>query len=497
MEVRTAAAIEIGSSKIKGAVAEFCSDGRINVLAVAEVHADNAVRYGRVQNVREVSAAVGEVIRHLENNPAVAPRQIQALTISLGGRSLSGALATANKQFSKEIEINEQTVQSLRAEAEKDFLGSKNIEAVIARKYYVNNVAVNSAVGTVGISLRGDYLLLTCARENRQNLERLKFDTIRPENVKYKLLALAQADMVLSNDERQLGCALVDFGAETTTISIYKDGTLTFLSTLPIGSRLITKDLMAGLTLTEAVAEDLKIKQGNVSGKCDENITADEVNNYVCARAGEIAANIVNQLNISGVGVDNLGAGIVLIGGGSDLVGFDTLLAAQTHLTVRKGTLPANVKLAGEKDGENDNIGIVSLLLAADDLVPGLSTPELTDDMTDNTTDAIDNDTSTVESEQTASDELEDDPTPVITIDEHHEKPYIDDDHLMEDDPEPEDEEETEEEESDDEQIDTRDNSAQKDRMKQVWDKLHKASYRLAKMFQSNPFDDYYNEDKQ
>lgn len=365
MEARTLVAIEIASSKIKGAVAETAADGRMNVIAVEELHTVDSVRHGRVQNIREVSAAVNEIIRKLENNPAVAPRKVQSVVLSLGGRSLAGTPASATLQFPHEIEVTDQTVNRLMSEAAKDFVGSKNIEAIMARNYYVNNVLVKPVVGTVGTSLRGDFLMLTCSRETRQNLMRLKFDSIRAGEVDLVLRATAIAEAVLTDDDRQLGCALVDFGAETTTVSVYKGGTLAFMSTLPMGSRLITMDLMAGLTLTEAQAEDFKLTLGNLGDIPDTAANATEVNNYVRARAGEIAANIVNQIEASGISAENLGAGIILTGGGAKLPGFGTMLSQQSRMTLRHGALPLFVRFADSSQATPDNIDVVSLLAAA------------------------------------------------------------------------------------------------------------------------------------
>lgn len=64
----------------------------------------------------------------------------------------------------------------------------------------------------------------------------------------------AIADLVLTSDEKKLGCMLVDFGAETTTVSMYKNGTLRYFETLPLGSRNITRDIMS-LNHTEENAE--------------------------------------------------------------------------------------------------------------------------------------------------------------------------------------------------------------------------------------------------
>lgn len=378
MEARTLVAIEIASSKIKGAVATAEPDGSLRVIAVEELRPINIVRHGRVQNIREVSAAVNEIIRKLENNPAVYPRRVQSVALGTGGRSLCGIPASAYLQFPHDIEITDKTVERLKTEVAKDFAGNKDIDEIIPRNFYINNssVQVSTAVGTLAHSLRGDFLMLTSDKTNRENIARIKFDTVGSGSVDYILRPLALADAVLDDDERQLGCVLVDFGAETTTVSVYKNGTLTFLRTLPMGSRLITMDLMSGLTLTEAAAEDFKLTLGSLGENTSDAANAAEVNNYVRARAGEIAANIVNQIEISGVGTENLGAGIVLVGGGARLPEFGSLLASQSHLNVRAGKLPEGVEFADRAKASTDNIDVVALLLAMEhrDLGDSLST---------------------------------------------------------------------------------------------------------------------------
>lgn len=75
MDAKHIAVLEIGSSKVKGAVARVDTDGGATLLAMHEIKTLNCVRHGRVQNVQEVAARVEEVIRRLENDPAVADRK--------------------------------------------------------------------------------------------------------------------------------------------------------------------------------------------------------------------------------------------------------------------------------------------------------------------------------------------------------------------------------------------------------------------------------------
>lgn len=367
MESKNIAAIEIASSKIKGAVGQIGPDGKLTVLALEEIPATNNVRYGRVQNIREVSGAVNEIVRRLEASPAVAPGRISSLAISIGGRSLAASPTKAALQFPNECEITESHVQRLIYEASRDFMGEKNIEAMVPRNFFVNNTSVHKAVGTFGETLRGEFMMLTCGKETRQNLDRLKLDTVTPDSVYYIVRPLAIADLVLTDADRELGCALVDIGAETSAVSVYKDGTLAFLSTIPMGSRLITLDLMAGLGVTEVEAETYKTTltaADAASNMRPGDPDAEEVNSYVRARAGEIAANILNQIERSGLTAASL-AKIVLVGGGARLAEFATQISAQCKTPVETAGMPHNIVFRVAGGNRPENIDIVSLLSKA------------------------------------------------------------------------------------------------------------------------------------
>lgn len=370
MEPRNIVAIEIASSKIKGGVARVDASGALTVLAVEEIKALDNVRYGRILNVQEVSSGINEIIRKLQNNPAVAPQKIVGAVVPVGGRSLASIPTGATLHLPGDIEIVADTVNRLKQEALKDVITHKAIEAVLPKAFYVNNVAVTKPVGNYGQTFRGDFVLLVIGPETRRNLERVKLESIPGERLYPRLRATAIADLVLTDSERQLGCALVDFGAETSTVSVYKDGALCHLSTLPMGSRLITRDLMTGLSITEDRAEEFKTSIGNAAfgetrnsgGPADANTT--EVNNFVQARAGEIAANIVHQILQSGFKTTELPAGIILTGGGARLRNFDNVLSAQSKMSVRQASMPPVVEFRSSFDRTPENIDIVALLWA-------------------------------------------------------------------------------------------------------------------------------------
>ena len=148
---------------------------------------------------------------------------------------------------------------------------------------------------------------------------------------------IAQADAVLSDDDRQQGCALVDYGADTTTVSVYKNGLLRFLRVIPLGSSLITSDLAQVLKIDTDQAEKLKCIYGlcNMNSSVDTTQTVEvsgrsfrleEIGDIIGARNEEIVRNVIARINDSGY-ADVLFAGVILTGGGSRLTGLQQVIA--------------------------------------------------------------------------------------------------------------------------------------------------------------------------
>ncbi|MDE5567178.1 MAG: rod shape-determining protein [Muribaculaceae bacterium] len=358
MDTRYIIAIEIGSSKVKGIAASVGELGDINVVAIEEARLDDCTRYGKIQNVQEVSAHVNDIIRKIENNPRIAPRKVSDIFISVGGRSLSTARAQAQRSFPVPTDITSETIKRLESDASFGLVTDKTNLAMLPYAFYIDNSEVKKVVGTVGKSVRAVFTAIVISPSIVDNLKRLKIDG---RNIHFIIRPTALADLVLTSSEKQVGCALVDFGSETTTVTIYKDQVLQQIITLPIGSRNITRDLMIGLSMTEESADAAKMRSG-VSLPGDEKLATDiEINNYISARAGEIIANIMHQIELAGFKPQTLKGGIILTGGGSRLVNFDRLVESQTKMPVRVAAIDSSLQFKGNNLDRNGNIDILAI----------------------------------------------------------------------------------------------------------------------------------------
>ena len=364
MESKYIAAIEIGSSKIKGIVAKSDTAERFSILAVESVDTGDSVRYGRVQNAREAGLRVNNIIRQLENNPNLANATITNVFVADGGRSVCSSRAEATINLGNDTEITAQILERLRKEAQYNLATDRDILEIAPRRFMVDNAEVKKVIGAFGNVLKGEFTIATASPENRRNLERVKIESHSTEiPCHYIPRAIALADMVLSDSERQLGSLLIDFGSETTTMAVYRDNALQMLVTLPMGSANINRDLCAGLSITEESAENVKLTKGEaVVDRLQLNSVDDETQeiiNYVSSRVGEIIANINNQLDVAGFKPQDLSGGIVLTGGGARLRGFIEVLEAQCKMKVRRAEVDESIKLNGIVAA--DNIDVIAL----------------------------------------------------------------------------------------------------------------------------------------
>lgn len=346
--------------------------GMVDVIAAEEEKLIDSVRYGCIQNV-DVSNAISRVCERLEAYPRLKDATITGVYVGLGGKSLSSKIVEVSTTLPAEMEITAQLVADLKAKAETMVDTSRDVVDVVPVRFAVDNKAQNNPVGSYGQQLGARMAAVSCMPQIKRMLRRVLAERLGFDINGYIVRPLAEAAMALTDDERRLGCLFVDFGAETTTVAIYKNGAPVYLVTLPMGSRNITIDLTS-LNYIEERADEIKRNSGNamppegIRRPGADGIDYTEVNNYVHARAAEIIQNILAQIEYAGLKAADLPGGIVIVGGGSRLRGFNDLLGKQGKMKVRMGSVQGPVRISDGAIHPADNLDVISLLLAASKL---------------------------------------------------------------------------------------------------------------------------------
>ena len=317
-------AIELGSSKIAGAVGRKRPDGSLQVVAYANEPASGFVRRGVVYNIDKTAQCLTDLINRLE--PELNNATIEQAYVGVGGYTLPSELNAVARAFEEETRVSDAIVTSMEEEnAVKQYPGH-NILVMVSQEYKIGNNLLNEPVGVNCTRIEGNYLNLLARTSVMDNTGK-SFELAKVNIANDSIGPLVAADVLLTDHERRQGCVLVDLGADTTTISIYKGGYLRFLTVVPMGGQNITRDLCS-LQLDEQEAERIKRNFGILfPTSADETVQLDasrvievrKIHDVIEARFEEIMLNVCHQIEASGYDVKNLLAGIVFCGGGINL----------------------------------------------------------------------------------------------------------------------------------------------------------------------------------
>jgi cell division protein FtsA len=209
---------------------------------------------------------------------------------------------------------------------------------------------IKDPTGMSGVRLEADVHIITGALSPLQNLLKC-CEMSGLEVIEIVFEPLAAAESTITNEEKELGIALVDIGG-TTEIALYKDGFLQHISNLPVGGQHFTNDIAIGLRIPFADAERLKKDSGcAVAGMINDRemidisaagqekkIPCKHLTDIIQPRAEELIDLIKDELLLcSGYGTAL--SGVVLTGGGSLLEGIDRLAETLLGIPARIGSL--------------------------------------------------------------------------------------------------------------------------------------------------------------
>lgn len=381
---RYIAALEISSSKIIGAVAHVCTNNKLEIIAVEQEKAVDIVRYGIIRNLEACAVRIDRIIDRLEKRPSVSPRKINGVFVGISGRGMHSVVKEVSIPLPANAEVTEDIIKRLAEQARKANIESGvEVIDVVPRSYHVDDIETRDPKGMVGSRISATFDLIVCRPEMRSNIERTIEGKLNRHIDGIVVTPLATSHLVLSEEQRRLGCMLVDMGAETTTVNIYRNGAMTYFATLPMGSRNITRDLTS-MSILEEQAENIKISTGNaIPASADKTtslnlhgIRLTDILSTIAARSEEIMANIYEQATYAGVELSNLPAGIIALGGGFRMSGMIEL--ANKSLPASRAGIPPIIDIQVTNTPQAELVQITAILYAAATLtdISSLKMPE-------------------------------------------------------------------------------------------------------------------------
>ena len=331
-------AIELGSSKMTGIAGQKNLDGSINVLAVVKEDSSSFIRKGVVYNIDKTAQCLTSIIKKLENQ---LKTEITQVYVGVGGQSIRSVRNVITKDLPAETIITQDMVIELMDSNRNMKYPDQEILDAAVQEYKVDSQYQLDPVGIQATHLEGNFLNILERKAFYRNLNKC-FETAGINVAEMYLAPLALADSVLTEAEKRSGCALVDLGADTTTVSVYSKNILRHLAVIPLGGNNITKDL-ATLQIEESDAEKIKLKYASAftdnndidnnlkySIDAERQVESRKFIEIVEGRLEEIIENVWYQ--IPSEYYDKLLGGIILTGGGSNMKDIEKAFMNHTHV---------------------------------------------------------------------------------------------------------------------------------------------------------------------
>ena len=379
---RLIAAIDIGSSKVTTLIAqvvteEITQESTVNVVGVATL-TSKGVKKGQIVDIEE---AVESVISSVEAAERMAGYNLDRAFISVGGAHISsqnskGVVAVSNPNGEVTSEDVDRVIEAARAVSHP---ASREIIHVIPREFIVDGEAgVRDPVGMSGVRLEVETHIVTASSAALKNL-RKSVNEVGVEVEDLVFTGLASSYSTITPTEKELGCALVDIGAGTTSVAAFVDGGLAFSGSLPVGAKNVTNDLAIGLRVSLDTAEKIKIgltKKSKATDKHGKEVVEIEetgsddpktitkrtiIEGIIKPRLNEIFSMVKSDLEKAGI-INKIPSGVIITGGGAMTVGVEESAKRTLSLPTRVAA-PQGVRGLVDDIGDPRFAAVVGLIL--------------------------------------------------------------------------------------------------------------------------------------
>ena len=355
---RIIAGLDIGSAKTTVVIAEAVGDRkntpRLKILGVGQART-TGLRRGVVSDIEETTRSIKKAIDDAER---MAGTKVDTLYAGIAGEHVramisKGIVAVNGEEISKaDVDRANEVARAQPVPQDRELLHA------IPQEYSVDkNQGIRDPIGMIGTRLETEMYLVTIGASPAMNLRK------SVERAGYRvrelvLEPLASALAVLTEDEKELGVALVEMGAGTTDIAVFHEGKIRHLGTVNYGGNNVTSDIVQGIGVTQADAERLKERYGcayeplvdpsdviqlpSTVAQGERHIPREVLAHIIHQRMDEIFNLVLSEIERAGF-AQRLNGGVVITGGAAAMQGVAELAADVFGTGVRIGSPEENI----------------------------------------------------------------------------------------------------------------------------------------------------------
>ena len=350
---RIIAGLDIGSAKTTVVIAEAVGDRKstpsLRILGVGQART-TGLRRGVVSDIEETTRSIKKAVEDAER---MAGTKVDTIYAGIAGEHVKamiskGIVAVNGDEISKaDVDRANEVARAQQVPQDRELLHA------IPQEYSVDkNQGIRDPIGMIGTRLETEMYLVTIGASPAMNLRK------SVERAGYRvrelvLEPLASALSVLTEDEKELGVALVEMGAGTTDIAVFHEGKIRHLGTVNYGGNNVTSDIVQGIGVTQADAERLKERYGcayeplvdpsdmiqlpSTVAQGERHVPREVLAHIIHQRMDEIFNLVLSEIQRAGF-AQRLSGGLVITGGAAAMEGVAELAADVFGTGVRIGS---------------------------------------------------------------------------------------------------------------------------------------------------------------
>ena len=327
--------LDIGTAKIMVVVAEVQVNGALK-LAGLGVAASHGLKRGVVVNI---DATVQSIQQALKEAELMADCRIARVYTGITGSHIRG-INSSGMVAIKDREVTPADVARVIETAKAINISTdQRLLLVEPQEFVIDGQEVKEPIGMSGIRLEAKVHIVTGAQSAAENIIKcvrrcgLEVDQLM-------LNPLASSQSVLTDDEKELGVALVDIGAGTTDVAIFSGGAIRHTAVIPIAGDLITSDIAMALRTPTKDAEDIKVESG-----CAKQLLADPDQQVEVPGLGDRGPRMLSRQALAGVIEPRVEEIFALVQQTMRDSGFEEVLSSGVVITGGSAVMPGMVEL--------------------------------------------------------------------------------------------------------------------------------------------------------
>ncbi len=254
---RIITSIDLGTEKCVTLIAAIDSEsGALRIMGVSAVPS-RGMKKSQIIDLEKVMETLTESLDAAER---MAGQDVKSAFVSVSGTHVNsqnskGVVAVAAPEQEIAAQDVERVIEAARA---LSLPSDREIIHVIPKSYKVDSQdGIKDPVGMTGVRLEAEAHIITALSTSLKNMQKCVEDLgLTVDGFVYS--GLAASEVVLSETEKELGVAVIDIGAGSTSLCVFVDGSLEFSGSIPIGARHVTQDIALGCRVSLDVAEKIK-----------------------------------------------------------------------------------------------------------------------------------------------------------------------------------------------------------------------------------------------